>query len=69
MLSHTELGFHPIAKSRSIFYRHDMDDWTSHPGFFEAKLLAEGSTGGVDAIMKNVENTFAVTVAANKNEK
>jgi hypothetical protein len=46
-----------------------MDGRLANPGLFEAKPLADGTTGHVDAIMKHVENIFAVTLAANKNEK
>jgi hypothetical protein len=67
--SHAELGFHPIGKSQPRAYRDGMDGWLANPGLFEAKPLAKGTTGQVDAIMKHVENIFAVTLAANKNEK
>jgi hypothetical protein len=46
-----------------------MNGCPAHPSFFEEKPLADRATGRLDAILKNVENTFAVTVATNKNEK
>jgi hypothetical protein len=36
---------------------------------FEMKPLADRATGQLHAMMKNGENTFAVMLAANQNEK
>jgi hypothetical protein len=36
--------------------------------FFEDKPLADRTTGQLGAIMKNSENTFAVTWTAKRNE-